>query len=352
MYNNYMDRKYFGNSLLSNSEELFNSSIFVSGSYGMLASFFVFYLINLNEEYNANIKIICQGRSHEKMASRFGEYLDKDYFIEINDDICSELKIEHDIDYIVHAASLASSQYYNTRPVDVLMPNAMGTYHLLEFARVKNVKSFLFLSTGEVYGNIPPSDTIYDETTGFGSLDCMNVRNCYSESKRIGELYCKAYFVQYGIRTVVTRMAHTYGPTMDLVNDKRVFTEFVKNIVNNEDIVIKSSGTTERIFCYAADAVEAFILMMTKGQGGEAYNLYNNYQRVQIRELAERLVALYPEKKLKVVFEKRDDENYLECPVEKPIRMSTDKLESLGWKPKYNIEEGFKLTIDYFEALK
>ena len=139
---------------------------------------------------------------------------------------------------------------------------------------------------------------------------------------------------------------------MDLINDKRVFTEFVKNIVNNEDIVIKSSGTTERIFCYAADAVEAFILMMTKGQGGEAYNLYNNYQRVQIRELAERLVALYPEKNLKVVFEKRDDENYLECPVEKPIRMSTEKLETLGWKPKFSIEEGFKLTIDYFESIK
>ena len=347
-----MDGKYFGNSLLTDSEKLFNTSIFISGSYGMLASFFVFYLIYLNEEHNANIKIICQGRSHEKMASRFGDYLNKDFFIEINDDICSELDVKGEIDYIVHAASLASLQYYNTRPVDVLMPNAMGTYHLLELARKKNVKSFLFLSTGEVYGNIPPSDTVYDETTGFGALDSMNIRNCYSESKRMGELLCKAYNVQYGINALVTRLAHTYGPTMDLINDKRVFTEFVKNIVNNEDIVIKSSGTTERIFCYAADAVEAFILMMTKGQGGEAYNLYNNYQRVQIRELAERLVALYPEKNLKVVFEKRDDENYLECPVEKPIRMSTEKLESLGWKPKFSIEEGFKLTIDYFESIK
>ena len=60
----------------------------------------------------------------------------------------------------------------------------------------------------------------------------------------------------------------------------------------------------------------------------------------------------YSEKNLKVVFEKRDDENYLECPVEKPIRMSTEKLESLGWKPKFSIEEGFKLTIDFFESIK
>ena len=186
-----MDSKYFGNSLLSNSEELFNSSIFVSGSYGMLASFFVFYLINLNEEYNANIRILCQGRSHEKMAARFGAYLYKDYFVEINDDICSEIDIKDDIDYIVHAASLASSQYYNTRPVDVLMPNAMGTYHLLELARKKIVKSFLFLSTGEVYGNIPPSDTVYDETTGFGALDSMNIRNCYSESKLWENFFAK-----------------------------------------------------------------------------------------------------------------------------------------------------------------
>ena len=347
-----MDKNLFNFDNTFENMSIMNKSVFISGSYGMLASFLISYLIYLNEEYNANITIICQGRNHNKMVARFGDYLSKDYFIEINDDICSEINIDYDIDYIVHAASLASSQYYNTRPIDVLMPNSMGTYHLLELARKKNVKSFLFLSTGEVYGDIPPSDTVYDESTGFGSLDSMNIRNCYSESKRMGELLCKAYNVQYGLNTVVARLAHTYGPTMDLENDKRVFTEFVRNIVSNENIVIKSSGTTERIFCYAQDAVDAFLLLLEKGQGGEAYNLYNNSQRVSIRELAERLVALYPEKNLKVIYEKRDDINYLECPVEKPIHMSTAKLEALGWKPRYSIEEGFKLTIDYFESHK
>ena len=318
----------------------------------MLSSFFVYFLINLNEEHNANITIICQGRNHNKFITRFKDYIYKEYIIEINDDICSDFNIDTDIDYIVHAASCADSGMYFERPIDVIMPNSIGTYHLLELARKKNVKSFLFLSTGEVYGNIPPSDTVYDEKTGFGSLDSMNIRNCYSESKRMGELLCKAYNVQYGLNTVVARLAHTYGPTMDLENDKRVFTEFVRNIVNNENIVIKSSGTTERIFCYAQDAVDAFLLLLEKGQGGEAYNLYNNSQRVSIRELAERLVALYPEKNLKVIYEKRDDVNYLECPVEKPIHMSTAKLEALGWKPRYSIEEGFKLTIDYFESHK
>ena len=347
-----MDKNLFNFDNTFENMSIMNKSVFISGSYGMLASFLISYLIYLNEEYNANITIICQGRNHNKMVARFGDYLSKDYFIEINDDICSEINIDYDIDYIVHAASLASSQYYNTRPIDVLMPNSMGTYHLLELARKKNVKSFLFLSTGEVYGDIPPSDTVYDESTGFGSLDSMNIRNCYSESKRMGELLCKAYNVQYGLNTVVARLAHTYGPTMDLENDKRVFTEFVRNLVNNENIVIKSSGATERIFCYAQDAVDAFLLLLEKGQGGEAYNLYNNSQRVSIRELAERLVALYPEKNLKVIYEKRDDINYLECPVEKPIHMSTAKLEALGWKPRYSIEEGFKLTIDYFESHK
>lgn len=326
-----------------------DSSILVTGAYGMLASYLVYFLIFLCENrYVANLKILAQGRNIEKMKNRFGDYFDKVYFHYIADDICSEINIENKIDYIVHAASLASPQYYKTNPVDVLKPNSIGTYNLLELARRKKVKSFLFFSSGDVYGYLPPREEMYTEND-CGVLDSMDLRSCYGESKRMGENMCVSFFEQFGVPTKVVRIAHTYGPTLDLENDKRMFAEFVKNIVNDEDIEMKSDGSAERMLCYIADATDAFIKILYKGENGQAYNMYNNQGLISIKELAEMLVGLYPEKGLKVKYCSREvNDNYVESPVKKSPIMSTEKLEVWGWKVNHSIAEGFKKTISNF----
>lgn len=327
-----------------------NRTVFVTGAYGMLASYLVFFLIYLNEiDSNNNVKIIAQGRNMEKMRARFGLYCDKDYFSILQEDICKPLKIEQEIDYIIHAASLASPQFYGTRPVDVLQPNSIGTYYLLQLARDKNISGFLFFSSGDVYGKLPSRQEKYSETD-YGYLDCMDIRSCYGESKRMGETLCRAFFQQYGVPTKVVRIAHTYGPTLDLDNDQRMFAEFVNCIVHNKDIEMKSDGTAERMFCYIVDATDAFLRILCKGECGEAYNMFNNTQMISVKELAELLVEMFPEKKLNVVMKQRENASeYLESPVHRSPVMSTEKLQQLGWTPFFDISEGFKRTILSFD---
>ena len=336
-----------------NCSWLKDKTVLITGAYGMLASYLVFFLIYLNEvDSNNNVKIIAQGRNMEKMRQRFGLYCNKKYFEILQEDICnpSILENERDIDYIIHTASLASPQFYGTRPVDVILPNSIGTYYLLQLAKEKNVSGFLFFSSGDVYGKLPYRKEKYLETD-YGYLDCMDNRSCYGESKRIGENLCRAFFTQYGVPTKVVRIAHTYGPTLDLVNDQRMFSEFVNCIVQSKDIEMKSDGTAERMLCYIVDATDAFLKILDKVKYGEAYNMFNNTQMISVKELAKLVVEMFPEKNLNVVMKQRErSSEYLESPVHKSPVMSTEKLQQLGWYPIFDIYSGFKRTILSFES--
>lgn len=322
-----------------------NKTVLITGAYGMLPSYMVYMLIYLNEsQKDYNIQIITVIRNKDKLFDRFGEYTNRPYFHIIQDDICKPISYDGKIDYIIHGASPASSQYYDTNPVGVLMPNILGTYHTLELARIKQVQSYLFFSSGEIYGQLEKN--LIEESDG-GKLDPADVRSCYGEGKRAGETMCQCYYHQYGLNTHMIRPCHTYGPTMDLKNDSRVFSEFVSNIINKQDIHMKSDGTATRIFCYIEDAVLGYFYVLLKGAPGEAYNVANENGRCSIRELAEILCSLYPDDDIQVRYSAHE-KNYLENPHKEHPLYSTAKLQTLGWYPIYSIKDGFKRTIESF----
>lgn len=322
-----------------------DTTILITGAYGMLPSYMVWMFIYLNEyESDFNIKIIALCRNVKKASTCYGIYLHKEYLTLLISDVTIPINIADSIDYIIHAASPASSQYYDTNPVGVISPNVLGTYNTLELAKNKCVKGYLYFSSGEIYGHIE-KETIVETDSGY--LNPLEVRSCYGESKRLGETFCKAYSHQFGVPVVVVRPSHTYGPTMDLKNDQRVFTEFVNNILKNEDICIKSDGQSERCFCYIYDATLAYFKVLLDGQPGEAYNVANKLGQLSILELAQTLVNLFPEQQLSVYYKKRD-KTYLENNYKKQAVLSTDKLEHLNWHPKISIAEGFKRTIQSF----
>lgn len=135
-----------------------NKTVLITGAYGMLPSYMVYMLIYLNEaQKDYDIQIVAVVRNKNKLISRFGDYANRPYFHVVLDDICKPISYNEKIDYIIHGASPASSQYYDTNPVGVLMPNILGTYHTLELARIKQVQSYLFFSSGEIYGQLEKS---------------------------------------------------------------------------------------------------------------------------------------------------------------------------------------------------
>lgn len=325
------------------------SKIYITGASGMIASYFTMFLIYLNEVYDYDIQIFAGIRSREKAEKRFGLYGNKSYFTVIAEDVNRPVKLTEKMDYIVHAASLASPQYYGNMPVEVMLPNVIGTYELLEYAKVNPVKKFLFFSTGSVYGAVGDTEKISEETKG--TIDFLDLGDAYGESKRCGEALCNAYGKEHGVPVNMARIYHTYSPTMDYQGDTRVFAEFVNDIVTGEDIVIKSSGTTKRSFCYIVDMITALFTIMLEGEVGEAYNIANSDEYVSILELATRLTSLYPEKGLKTVFKAREKEaGYSASKEENLVIIDCTKLEKLAWKSSITIEDGFRRTIDYIES--
>ena len=331
-------------------DKLKGKTILITGAYGMLASYVTYMCIYLNEVHHYNLRIVVAVRSKEKLEARFGKYIYKDYFEMCFADINAPLPVQGgDIQYIIHGASYASSQYYGTMPIDVILPNVLGTIELLNLASERNNESFLLFSSAEVYGKIQENERIITEES-MGSVDTLDIRNCYCESKRMAEMLCNAWFRQRKIAVKIARICHTYGPTMDIEKDQRVFSSFVNDIVNHRNIVMKSKGLAKRPFCYIADAVAEYFLILLDGVTGEAYNVCNADEFGSIRQLADTLVSLYPDRCLKVEMQSREKGSaYIENTSAGDIPYSSDKLKALGWECRYSLQEGFKRTIRSIE---
>jgi UDP-glucuronate decarboxylase len=328
-------------------ENLRNKSILVTGANGFLPSYIVHTFSKLNQIKQLDVKIFALVRNKEKAEQRFEGYLNSPSFKLIIQDVVEPIKIEQKIDYIIHAASQASPKYYKTDPVGTLTANSIGTNVLLEFAVKNKAEKFLYFSSSEVYGNLENPSNISE--TDLGKIDSMELRSCYAEGKRVGETLCIAYANQYNLHVNVVRPFHTYGPGFSL-DDGRVFADFVNCVVNDKDIVMNSDGSATRSFCYLSDATKGFLRILLQGENKQAYNLGNANATSSIKELAETIISLVPEKKLKAVFNVQQNDSYLKsnfnvlCP-------NTNKLEQLGWLPKVDLKEGFRRTISYYENL-
>ena len=237
-------------------------------------------------------------------------------------------------------------------PVEVAEPNVLGTYHLLRLAREKGTQSFLFFSSGDVYGKMREGAGEIHEAD-VGAADPLDLLSCYGGSKRMGETWCRLFSVEYGVNAKIARIAHTYAPTMDIESDPRVFSSFMKCVAAGTDIVMHSDGSACRPFCYIADAVAAFFLILFEGASGEAYNVSNDRAFLSIRELAEILVKLRPELSLKVIAKERPKgAAYLENNFNKANRPSADKLRELGWQCRFDAAAGFARVWRYLRDVQ
>lgn len=331
-------------------EEMDNSSVLITGATGMLASYFVFFLIWLNEYENKNIHIMALVRDKQKARVRFGQYMDMEYFTVIVSSLEMPLEITGKVDYIVHAASLASPQYYVPMPIEVAIPNAIGTYYVLRLAEEKHCKSVLYFSTGDIYGAVSPDSGVIDEKE-MGRMDPLDPHSCYGESKRMGETWCASFAREHSVPVKIARIWHTYAPTMEIENDPRVFASFMKCVAAGEDIVMHSDGSSKRSFCYITDAIVGYILILLKGKVGEAYNVCNPEAFVSMRELAEILTTLSPLKRLKVVCtERAQGDVYLENRANRQNCPSAGKMKQLGWSCRYSVKSGFERVLQYLNG--
>ena len=314
-------------------------SFLITGATGLIGSCIIDALLWTNENLNHTHKIFAVGRSKKKMEERFKYAKTSEWLHFIEQDICNPLKIDCDVDYVIHAASNADPRSYALYPVETILTNILGTQNILEYCKKYSVKRLLFTSTFEVYGELPGID-IFEETM-CGTLDTTILRNCYPESKRCAETLVRCSASEYKINAVIARLCSIYGPTMQC-SDSKVHAQFIKNALNCQDIVLKSPGTQIRTYCYVLDAVDALLKILFDGASKEIYNISNEKSVISIAELARTVAEISG---TQVVFDIPDSIEQKGFSKPQNCILSNRKLRSLGWEGKYSIENGIRQTL-------
>lgn len=325
---------------------LTGKTIMITGATGLIGSNIVRTLIAQGEKYGVPIHIIALIRNNSKAREVFDKYYEK---IEcIVADVTENISIPGQIDYIIHAASQTSSKDFINRPVETIHTAFAGTYNMLELAREKNVKKVVYLSTMEVYG-CPSSDAEIFENHGT-DLNTMSVRSCYPESKRLCENLCISYMEEYNIPINVVRLTQTFGPGVQY-NDERVFAEFSRCVIEKRNIVLHTKGETKRSYLHTQDAVNAILIVLLKGDNGQAYNAANESTYCSIFEMANFVKERLANNKINVIIEVEDEKKFGYAPTLK-MNLNTSKLRLLGWKPERDLEYMFSSMIEDMQVKK
>ncbi len=319
-----------------NVSRIAGSVVLISGATGLIGK----YLVRFLADY-CGCKVVAVVRDRKKAEKIFEDLGNKVEYID--SDITQLEKADWSVEYMIHGASMTSSKSFSQSPVDVIYTSVEGTRRMLEFARENPVRSFVFLSTMEVYGAPLKEDKI-DESHGT-NLDTMSARSSYPESKRLGESLCTGYFSQYQVPVRVLRLTQSFGPGV-AYEDPRVFAEFARCVMEERNIVLHTLGDTKRNYLYLADACTAILTVMTEGKVGEAYNGANEDTYCSIRQMAELVAKECAEGRIRVEVEPNKElrEKMGYGPVLR-MNLNTEKLRKLGWKPEVGLSEMYRRMI-------
>ena len=317
-------------------EKISESKILITGSAGLIGSSIVdALLINPRRDY----EVYASGRDISHLKKRFYRFNDDSGLHFLKYDVQSPLNSDECFDFIIHAASNASPSSFVNSPVEVMKSNLYGICNLLDYGRSNGMKRLLYISSGEVYGQGDGREFSEDYS---GYVNCTLSRSCYPSSNRAAETLCASYKAEYGVDVVIARPCHTYGPYFT-ESDNRAFAQFIRAILNDEDIIMKSTGEQLRSWCYVVDCVSAILHILLKGKSGEAYNIADPHSSVTIKELASIIANLGEKRIILATPQLMEKQGY--NPVTTSV-LSSSKIRSLGWAPMTPLKDGLKHSIE------
>lgn len=327
-------------------ERLYNKSILITGGTSYIMNYFIRVLLKLNENIDANIKVTIMARSKEKVEHLFPD-MNADVLNIIYGDICEAKSMDGGAaDFVINAASPANPLMWAKAPFETLQTLTLGTMNVLEACRKWEVEKLMQISSSVVYGtDTQKGSRLREDNTG--RFDFNELGNVYALGKITSEMLCNSFSQEYGLMYSVARPFIVYGPNMD-ISMKKAFTDFLYNVLDEKDIIMKSDGIAERSYCYVSDVVRGLFSILLKGEAGEAYNVANSHEIVSIKKLADTF-ALLSEGKSKVICNvPRIDRDYLNVKIDSMIA-DTTKLEALGWESKVNLKEGIRRTLNCYK---
>ena len=331
---------------IPDKDKLKGKSILVTGATGLIGSAVCDVLVSLNREEKYEMHLLFAGRNKEALEKRFEEYKEtQDYTFVQYDATLSEQKEQIKADYVIHGASNADPARISKEPVETMLANIQGLCSLIAALDKDMLKRVLYVSSSEVYGVNEKQEPYKEDQLGF--VDILNPRSSYPSSKRAAETMCVAYSEEYGIDTVIVRPGHIYGPTVK-ESDSRVPALFSRMAVRGEDIVMKSKGEQLRSYTHVLDCASAILAVLIKGENKQAYNISASQSIVTIKEMAE---AVAKAGNVKIIFDlptEAETKSYSGIPCS---ALNSDKIEALGWKARFNMEDGAKQTVEMMKEM-
>jgi nucleoside-diphosphate-sugar epimerase len=322
---------------------LAGKTILITGATGLIGSSLIKGLVTYNQLHQVPITIIGLVRDEKKAKDLFGSFSTDSCLSFLQHDILLPLRLDVPVHYIVHAASITTSSLFVSHPVETIETTVLGTRSILEFARQQKVLSMVYLSSMEVYGRVEESDQRTTEKD-LGSIDILNVRSSYSESKRLVECMCNSYCKEYGVPVTIARLAQTFGPGIGKM-ENRVFAQFARSAIAKKDIILHTSGQSVGNYCYLSDAIKAIVMLLVRGTSGEAYTIVNEETSMTIAEMASLVACSIANNGIKVVFDIPFQTQNLGYAPETKLRLSSGKMEALGWHAEVNLEQAYQRLV-------
>nr|WP_296155063.1 NAD(P)-dependent oxidoreductase [uncultured Blautia sp.] len=318
--------------------QLKNKSIIITGGLGLIGSAIVDLL--LASDVATSIYIL--GRNIEKFNAKYNN-IGNVFFISY--DALKPVKLDVYADYVICCAGLASPELYVKKPVETMLSNMLGMQEILRYCKEKSVKRILYISSSEVYGRKETETPFIEGNYGMVNID--DIRASYAVAKRSAELLCKSYFSEYGLETVIVRPGHIYGPSAS-TDDKRISSDFAYKAANGKKLEMKSAGLQKRSYCYSIDCAVAIMTVLLYGQAGEAYNVGHS-EITTIKEMASILATAGNVALITV------DPTIEELTAFNPMNNATlddKKIQGLGYKETFSVEEGLTHTVQILKELK
>ena len=327
---------------------LSGKTVLITGASGMLGSCLTDMLMLWNREQRDPCRVIAISRGMERINSRFQAYLALPYFTALAQDVLRPVRgTGGAVDYIIHAASDADPARMGSNPAEILAANIVGTKNLLDFGISHGMRRFLFVSSGEVYGQ--PDAAMSDFTEEYcGPLDLSAARSCYPEGKRAGEVLCQSYIAEYGADAVIVRPCHLFGPTQT-ERDSRAAADFMRKAAAGEDIVLKCPGQLRRSQCYVVDAAKGVLKALRDGERGAAYNIADRQYQMTVRQLATEAARAGG---CRLVFETPADEEVTTYSRARHMVLDAAKLRGLGWRAERREVSAIRETVEILRDIQ
>ena len=352
-----LDLNYIIEKLKIEFDIISNKNILITGGAGFLGFYFVKSIVHWNNKNLKNkINLTVSDSFIRGTPGWLKKLSDKNEITLVEHDVTKPIpKYIDNIDYIIHAASIASPIYYRKYPIQTMDANVTGLRNLLDYSLKqendnKKISGFLFFSSSEVYGD-PTSDKIPTEETYWGNVSFTGPRACYDESKRYGETLCINFAQQYQLPIKIARPFNNYGPGLK-IDDKRVIPDIARNIFENKNVILYSNGSPTRTFCYVADAIVGYYKILINGNSGEAYNIGIEKPEVSIKELANKIVSISKELfsySGKLEFKNNEDINYLKDNPNRRCPSITKAKNEIDFSPEIGLEEGLRRSLIWYK---